>query len=195
VTLPPTLEDRAEDNLRFIRRTMEQAGQFTAVPGWGMVGMGVTAIAASALAARTPVEDLKWLLTWLAEAAIAFAIGVFTMAAKSRRAGVPFPGGVAQRFIVIFLLPALAGAVLTVVFVRLFLMDRLAGLWLLSYGTGVAAAGTLSVRPVLAMGLSFMALGMVALLAPAMQPDLAMAAGFGGLHLLYGFIFARRFGG
>src|SRR2546430_4466463 len=71
---PRPLHDRALDNLRFIRQTMERAGSFTAVPGWGQVAVGVTALAAAFLAARQPTPDL-WLSTWLGEAIVALAIG------------------------------------------------------------------------------------------------------------------------
>src|SRR5260370_19929362 len=71
---PRPLHDRALDNLRFIRQTMERAGSFTAVPGWGQVAVGVTALAAAFLAARQPTPEL-WLATWLGEAVVALAIG------------------------------------------------------------------------------------------------------------------------
>src|SRR2546430_16928677 len=71
---PRPLHDRALDNLRFIRQTMERAGSFTAVPGWGQVAVGVTALAAAFLAARQPTPEL-WLATWLGEAIVALAIG------------------------------------------------------------------------------------------------------------------------
>src|SRR5256885_16012050 len=71
---PRPLHDRALDNLRFIRQTMERAGSFTAVPGWGQVAVGVTALAAAFLAARQPTPEL-WLATWPGEAIVALAIG------------------------------------------------------------------------------------------------------------------------
>ena len=44
---PARIDAHAMENLRFIRETMERAGAFTAVPGWGGVLMGVTAMVAA----------------------------------------------------------------------------------------------------------------------------------------------------
>src|SRR5215467_14361893 len=77
--LPPTgaepvrMEVHAADNLRFIRETMENAGRFTAVPGWGGVAMGLTAIGAAILASRTATPG-HWLTVWLTELALGIAI-------------------------------------------------------------------------------------------------------------------------
>jgi len=51
------------------------------------------------------------------------------------------------------------------------------------------------VRIVPVMGLAFMAVGALALFAPPSWGDALLAAGFGGLHLLFGAIIARRHGG
>ena len=84
--------------------------------------------------------------------------------------------------------------VLTAALWRAGAYDLMPGSWLLVYGVSVVAAGTFSVRTVPVMGLAFMALGAVALFAPA-PPDLWLAAGFGGLHIGFGAVIARRHGG
>jgi hypothetical protein len=74
-------------------------------------------------------------------------------------------------------------------------LELLAGLWLILYGVAVIAAGTFSVQIVPAMGACFFALGAIALQAPAATKDLLLGAGFGGLHLIFGFWIWRKYGG
>ena len=52
---PDAARSTRMENLRFIREAMERAGEFTAVPGWGGVLMGVTALVAAVVAG--PPDD------------------------------------------------------------------------------------------------------------------------------------------
>ena len=191
---PESLHGHAADNLRFIRDTMSRAGQFTAVPGWGGVAMGVTAIATAALASRA-ADRTEWLLWWFGEAALAIGIAIATMSRKATRLELPLVTGPAKRFAFAYVPPLAAGAVLTAVFVGNGLSSRLPGCWLLLYGVAIATAGTLSVRVVQLTGLAFMAVGAASFAAPAAYGDAFMAAGFGGVHMVFGFIIARNHGG
>jgi hypothetical protein len=190
----PALHARAMDDLSFIRSTMERATAFTAVPGWGGVAMGLTALAATALAHRRVTRD-EWLAVWLSASALAFVIGGWSMALKARRAGTPVFSYSGRRFVLSYVPPLAVGVLLTFVLVRANLISALPGTWLLLYGTGVVTGGAYSVRVVPIMGLCFMALGALALLAPGTWGDWLMAGGFGGLHIVFGIIIARRYGG
>jgi hypothetical protein len=190
---PPALHAHAMDNLRFIRETMERAGPFTAVPGWGGVVIGGVALAAAPLAG--PADGMRWLATWLGAAAVSVAVGLAAIARKARASNAPFIGAPLQRFALAYVPPLAAGAVLTPVFTANSLTTRLPGCWLLLYGTALVAGGALSVRVVPVMGLAFMALGVAAFVAPAAWGNAFMAAGFGGLHIVFGLVIARRYGG
>lgn len=190
----PALHARAMDNLSFIRSTMERATAFTAVPGWGGVAMGVTALAAAAVARGVPSRG-EWLIVWLAASALALSIGGWSMAAKARKAGTSVFSYSGRRFVLSYLPPLVVGALLTIVLARAGLYSALPGTWLLLYGTGVVTGGAFSVRVVPVMGLCFMAVGALALLAPTVWGDWLMAFGFGGLHIVFGLIIARRYGG
>lgn len=203
---PPALRDRALQDLSFIRRTMEGASSFTDVPGWGLVATGVIALAAAVLADRQPSAE-RWLLTWVAAAAVAVVCGGLAMLRKMRRRvsaeGAQLISIPARRFLLGFWPAVLAGAVLTfalidfsVAGIEARIAERvLPGLWLLLYGVGVTTAGAHSVRPVPMMGLAFIALGIVTLFVPILDGDLMMALGFGVLQIGFGTVIARRHGG
>jgi len=188
------LHDRAMDNLRFIRETMERAGSFTAVSGWGQVGIGVTAIIAAIIASFQSGLD-AWIAVWSGEALLALAIGGWTVARKTNAAGIPILSGPGRKLALSLAPPLLTGAMLTPVLVDAGLVAPLPGMWLLLYGTGVVAAGTFSIRIIPVMGLSFMALGTFALLAPAAWGNALMGLGFGVFHIVFGLLIAWRYGG
>lgn len=187
------LHDRAMDNLRFIRETMERSSAFTSVPGWGGVIMGATALLAAYLAAQE-ISISRWLTIWEIEASIAAAVGMFAIWYKERRANQSIWKGPARKFFFGFSPPILAAVLITVVLYREGLGTYLAGLWLSLYGAAVVSGGTYSVRVVPVMGACFMALGAAALAWPAWSNAL-LATGFGGLHIVFGFLIARRYGG
>jgi hypothetical protein len=191
---PIALHDRAMDDLRYIRQTMERAGAFTAVPGLGGVAMGAAGLVGAFVAAAQPTPE-RWLMVWLGAAVVAASIAGWTMARKSRSAGMALLEGPGRKFALSYLPPVLSAAALTVVLFRSGAVTALPGLWLLLYGAGVVTGGTFSVRIVPVMGLCFMALGLAALFSPPATGDIYMGAGFGGLHILFGAAIARRYGG
>ena len=188
-----SINDRAARDLRYIRETMERAGSFTAVPGWGGVLMGLTALGAVLVTRRVESREL-WFFIWMGEAVVASAIGVLGTLRKAR-----IPRNILQgpgRKFAMSLLPALiGGAILTGVLYQQQLFGLMPGVWLLLYGVAVMSCGTYSVKIVPMMGLGFMLLGTTALLVPWHWTQWFMAAGFGGLQILVGSVIARRHGG
>lgn len=182
------------DNLAFIRNTMEAAGSFTAVSGWGMVAIGALAIAA-AVAASLQATATGALNFWLASAFLSPLIMVWAMVRKARVAKMPLLTGPGRKFVLSFSPPIFVGALLTLVLFRAGLLEAIPGMWLLLYGTAVVAGGAFSVKIVPVMGLCFMAAGVISLFTPIGWSNLILGASFGGLHIAFGIPIARSYGG
>jgi hypothetical protein len=191
---PVRLSDRASDNLRFIRETMERSTHFTAVPGYGGMLMGVTAVAAAYIAAQQ-VYLRDWLIVWLTEAFLAFAIGLLAMWQKSKIAKVSLVSAPARKFAYGFLPPLVCGVAITLGLWRYEHYELMAPVWMLLYGAAVVTGGAFSVRIVPVMGWVFIALGAIGFALPSAYGNILMGASFGVVHIVFGAIIARRYGG
>ena len=188
-----TLHERAAENLRYIRETMERATSFTAISGSGYVVVGLTAIAATLIASGQPTQE-RWFAVWVAELLLAGMLSVGMTARKARALGVPLRSHTGRKLILAFSPPMAVGAVLTL---AMWLSDSyglLPGIWLSLYGAGVMTGGAYSVRAIPLMGAAFIGLGTLALLAPSMG-DVLLGVGLGGLHIIFGVLVWRRYGG
>jgi hypothetical protein len=188
------LPARAAEDLRFIRDTMERSAAFTAVSGWGQAVLGLTAVGAAWLASHQ-LSPFAWLRVWLAESILAVAIALLSSSWKANRRGLPLFSGPGRKVALGLAPPLVAGAFLTFLLFRGRLQSALPATWLLLYGAGIITGGAYSVAILPVMGVCFMVIGSLAALGPAAWSNGFLAAGFGGLHLVFGLIIARRHGG
>jgi len=188
------LDPAPADDLRFIRDTIARSSSFTAVSGLGQIILGATALPAAYFAAHAATPG-AWLRIWLADAVIAAAIAAVCMRAKAARLGLPLLTGPGRK-VAAGLGPAFAAAAVLTYLLHHALADPIIpAAWLLLYGAGVIAAGLYSISLVAVMGLSFMVAGTLAALSPASWGNAYLAASFGGLHIIFGILIARRHGG
>ncbi len=185
---------RAIDNLAFIRETMERSTHFTAVPGYGGMLMGVTALVAAYIAS-TQIYLRDNLVTWLIEACLAFAIGLLAMWQKSRIDGQSLVSVPAKKFALGFAPPLIVGVAVVLGLWKNEYYYAIPPVCMLCYGAAIVCGGAFSVRIVPVMGWCFMALGSAAFLLPTTYGNLMMAASFGLLHIVFGAVIARRYGG
>lgn len=191
---PVNIGDRALDNLKFIRETMERSTSFTAVPGYGGMLMGSTAVAA-AFIANSQIYFVDALTVWLVEAALAFSIGLLAMWQKSKIGGQSLLSAPAKKFAMSFAPPLIVGVISVLGIWRYGDYFAMPAICMLCYGAAVVCGGAFSAKVVPVMGWSFILLGAVTFALPPNYGNLMMGASFGGLHIIFGAIIARRYGG
>lgn len=189
----PAMDFQAENQIKYIRDVMSRATTFTAVPGKGMILMGIVALIAASIALLS--TGTTWLFAWLGAVLIAPVVGFVALFRKARRTKTSLRSGVGQKFIVSFSSCLLVGLILSVGLWRADQWVMLPGIWMLMYGVGTVTGGALSIRIIPMMGVLFILAGGVALFVPLFWGNLLMAVSFGGFHLVFGVIIARYYGG
>ncbi len=189
-----TDKSEAEEHLKYIHDVMARSGSFTAVPGWGMVAAGTMALITAYFASAQ--QEPGWFLkTWIIGGTAAACIGLVTLLRKTRSSGVSLRSGPGRKYILSLVPPLVAALVLTVALWVEGSTAIVPEVWLLIYGAGTVTGGAHSVRAIPALGMCHMALGTMAVLASEPWNNLLLATGFGGLHILFGVIIARKHGG
>ncbi|MSQ92651.1 MAG: hypothetical protein EXR87_06950 [Gammaproteobacteria bacterium] len=194
MTEEASLSRHAAEQIRYIRAAMAGAIEFTAVPGRGLVVIGVSALPAAMLAQAQPSAPLA-LLVWSIEGALALLLGVLALQRKARRLGLELTSAPGRKFMLALLPAGIFTLALSSALWWRNVNDLVPAVWLAGYGTGVIAAGAHSVPAIPLMGGTFLACGMVALLLPASLQNLLLALSFGGLHIAFGAYVARHHGG
>ena len=194
-----TLHLHAMDNISYIRATMDRSSQFTDVPGWGLVIVGVLATLGSYIA-TLHLTTYWWVNTWITIGVISMGIGVVAMRLKANKVKAKLFSAPGRRFLLCFAPTIVAGMALT----DLIFWELLPGMWLLMYGLAVMTAGVFSKPIVPFLGLPFFTLGIITMQLPDLftpligtytTADLFMVMGFGVCHIIYGLIIALRHGG
>jgi len=187
------MDSHALGTLNYIRASIDAAGAF-AVPGTAGIAMGAVGLVAAAIAS-IPALAGYWLIIWLVAATVGAGLGVVLVARHRSGIGLPLYRGPARRFVLCLCPALLAGGVLTAVLFQAGEPGLMPGVWLLLYGCAVLSA-TLMTAPAMmrligAMGGLFVVCGAIAFEVSPRWQNVVLGAGFGLLHLVFGFLIGR----
>ena len=198
---PAQASESPQDNLQYIRQTLDAASRLSGVSGVGLVAVGALALAAVVVNIRltgapwNAAYPFRALAVWAVLLVISAAITAASMATKSRQTGQLFWSPVLRKALAICAAPMLLGLLLSVALLRRAELELLPLIWLGCYGAALTSAGVISVSPVRWMGISFLLLATIAVFTPVANGLALLALGFGGLHLLFGgYIYWRHHG-
>lgn len=182
-----------QEDLKYIRHTLENAAKFSTVSGQGLMLVGFLTMAA--VGVNVWVTGAPWdagvdpwasLAVWLVLLAIGLAVGIWKTEQKARHLGKKLWTPALTNALWACGAGMALGAFLSLAALRIGHLELLPAIWLGCYGTAMTAAGVLSVSPVRWMGISFLGLALVAVLAPPTAGLALLAAGFGWLHIGFG---------
>lgn len=183
------LDSHAAATLRYIRSSMEGA-VLLAVPGSAGIVLGTIGLLAMALC-LAPALSKYWLGIWLGAALIGAVAGSILIVRESSLRDLRLAGTPLLKF-ALYLSPSLgAGLVMTAVHWYGGNQHAIPGTWLLLYGCALVTASAATTRVIATLGALYILFGLAALLLADDLQIWILGAGFGGLHIVFGFLIRR----
>lgn len=202
--------DEAQERMQEIQRIMERSTLWTLLPGTAAILGGILVWVGCAVSfAMFRSLDFADMLTMSLPAQIWFCVMWFTIGVLGIVLEVAFTAVAAKRqgisttirsakVVTFSMTPSVVVAmVLTFKFLipvepRPEEIRYIVPIWMMLYGTGVYTAGLFSIRPPRVLGICFIAMGIVALLAFPDYGVVAAALSFGLLHVVFGWYILRK---
>ena len=188
-----SLDSHAAATLRYIRASMDGAALLS-LPGSAGIALGLVGFLATALSYMGSLRGY-WIEIWLFAGVLACAIGSLLVVRESSLRGLNLIGMPLRRFAVCLFPSLFVGLVMTALLWRQGDLHDIPGSWLISYGGALIAASATTTRTIGVMGACFSLLGLITFVLPGNLHIMALCAGFGGLHIIFGIIIGRRYHG
>ena len=189
------------EDLRTIRKIMEESSRFLSLNGLSGVFAGVFALCGAAIAAiaihkAQTAEINKLELILLLDAIVvliaALGISIFLSIRKATRNGLKVWTTTTKRMLLNLLIPLFSGAVIILVFYLNSNYEYIISSMLIFYGLALVSAGKFTFGEIQYLGILEVLIGIFALFIPE-YGLISWAFGFGILHILYGLIMLRKY--
>jgi len=201
-------------DIKAIRKLMEESTRFLSLSGLSGVFAGLTAIAGALFAyfiilkngtvnlndyfKTLPAQEttlLRWQL--IVTAAIVLVVSVlfslwFSMR-KAKKDGKSFWSPVSGRMLINLLIPLITGGILTIVFMLQNQVQLIIPGFLIFYGLALVNAGKFTFSEIFYLGMLEIITGLVAAFIPGWSL-IFWILGFGVLHIIYGLAMFRKYG-
>lgn len=195
-------KNQAEEDLKAIRKIMEQSTRYTDFSGLSGIIAGVMALIGCAITIWVAWNSIWWsqtnayVMIWVGVFLVAVAQNAYFSNKKAKKNGEKFlnPASIQVLKAVI---PGIAiASVLSIRALQLNEWVAIPPLWALGYGVAACAAGMFSVPEVKIFGIAQFITGAVGLFFISTWVDsmFLMALSFGIYHILFGFMLARKYG-
>lgn len=193
---PASVQDKAEENLKFIRDAMEGATAFTSISGVGLAFTGLAGLTAAwlELTSNQGSASSPNLFIWMSALVIAASGSTAMTMYKARQQGTTLWSVSGRKLLYAFSPTLFVGGVITWFLASAGMNNLLPGIWLCLYGAAVMTAGAHSIAMIKLIGGGFIVFGSVAFALPDYS-ILMLALGFGGLHLSAGYLIWKYYGG
>jgi hypothetical protein len=201
------------EDLKAIRKIMEESSRFLSLSGLSGVFAGVTAIAGALFAyffildngsihydeyfRSLPAEEtfsLRWQL--IADAALVLVLSVlfslYFSIKKAKKDGKKFWSPVSRRLLINFLIPLVTGGIFIMVLMFQNHIQLIVPGFLIFYGLALVSAGKFTFDEIFYLGILEIITGLVSALVPGWGL-LFWIFGFGILHIIYGLAMFRKY--
>ena len=206
-------DTKSIEDIKVIRRIMEESSRFLSLSGLAGLFAGITAVAGALVAYFVILQNgnikyadnlmslseqnarvVRWEL--LADALIVLIISVmvtlYFSIKKAKKEGKSFMTPISKRLLINFLIPLVTGGIFAVVLITQNNIQLIIPCFLIFYGLALVNAGKFTFGEIFYLGVLELVIGLVSAFIPAWGL-IFWILGFGLLHIIYGLAMYRKY--